>query len=127
MSHRILGRMKETKIIDMENNWLYCAVVGKQVIDPSHMMMNRWLAKAVSGSGAVGSGCYLTMIASFLKPDIERLHEWIIKGGSIDTRTMKNAHLIGGEEEKKLYCGSDQCEVARWKTENIFYGQDQLM
>lgn len=105
MSRRILGRMNETKVTDAELNWLYCAVVGKQVIDPSYMMISRWLAEATSGCGAVGSGCYLTMIASFLKPDIEKLPEWLIRGGSIDARSMKHAHLIGGEEEKGYIVG----------------------
>ena len=63
-------------------------------------MINRWLAEATSGTKTVGSGCYLTMIASFFKPDIDRDPDWFIKGGSIDARTMKNAHLIDGDREK---------------------------
>jgi hypothetical protein len=35
MCKRILKRMKETKVTDMELNWLYSALSAKQPIDPS--------------------------------------------------------------------------------------------
>jgi hypothetical protein len=41
MCKRVLGRMRETKVTDMELNWLYSALIAKQPIDPSYLMSNR--------------------------------------------------------------------------------------
>jgi hypothetical protein len=38
MYKRILGRMRET-ITDMEVNWFYLAMIAKQPIDPTHLMV----------------------------------------------------------------------------------------
>jgi hypothetical protein len=40
MCKRILGRMRETKVTDTELNWLYSALIAKQPIDPSYLMIN---------------------------------------------------------------------------------------
>jgi hypothetical protein len=40
MCKRILGRMRETKITDMEVNLLYSALIANQPIDPTHLMIN---------------------------------------------------------------------------------------
>jgi hypothetical protein len=40
MSKRILGRMRETKVTDTELNWLYSALIARQPIDPSYLMIN---------------------------------------------------------------------------------------
>jgi hypothetical protein len=50
MCKRILGRMKETKVIDTELYWLYSALIARQPIDPSHLMINRWCCEVASGS-----------------------------------------------------------------------------
>jgi hypothetical protein len=63
MCKRILGRMRETKVTDTELNWLYSALIARQPIDPSYLMINRWCCEATSGSGDIGSGCYLSMLA----------------------------------------------------------------
>jgi hypothetical protein len=68
MCTRILGRIKETKITDMELNWLYSALIVGQPIDPSYLTINRWCCKATSGSRDIGSGCYLSMLAIALRP-----------------------------------------------------------
>jgi hypothetical protein len=65
MCKRILGRMRETKLTDTELNWLYSALIARQPIDPTHLMINRWCCEATSGSGDIGSGCYLSMLAIF--------------------------------------------------------------
>jgi hypothetical protein len=57
MCKRILRRMRETKVTDTELNWLYSALIVRQPIDPSHLMINRWCCEATSGSGDIGSGC----------------------------------------------------------------------
>jgi hypothetical protein len=63
MCKRILGRMRETKVTDTELNWLYSALIARQQIDPSYLKINRWCCEATSGSGDIGSGCYLSMLA----------------------------------------------------------------
>jgi hypothetical protein len=68
MCRRNLGRMRETKVIDMELNWLYSALIARQPIDPSYLMINQ----ATSGSGDIGSGCYLSMLAISLRLGIPR-------------------------------------------------------
>jgi hypothetical protein len=40
MCKRIMGRMRETKLTDTELNWLYSALIAKQPIDPSYLMIN---------------------------------------------------------------------------------------
>ena len=55
--------MRESKVTDQELNWMYAALVKKQVIDPTYIMVERWICEASSGTGEVGSGCYLTLIA----------------------------------------------------------------
>jgi hypothetical protein len=56
MCKRILGRMRETKITNTELNWLYSALIAKQQIDPTHLMINQWCCEATSGLGDIGSG-----------------------------------------------------------------------
>jgi hypothetical protein len=38
----IFGRMRETKMTNMELNWLYSALIAKWPIDPPYLMINRW-------------------------------------------------------------------------------------
>jgi hypothetical protein len=45
-------------------------LIARQPIDPSHLMINRWCCEATSGSGDISSGCYLSMLAISLKPEI---------------------------------------------------------
>jgi hypothetical protein len=40
MCKRIMGRMREMKVTDTELNWLYSALIAKQPIDPSYLMIN---------------------------------------------------------------------------------------
>jgi hypothetical protein len=68
MCKRILGRMRETKITNMEVNWLYSALIARQPIDPTHLMINWWCYEATSGSGDIGSGCYLFETGNSKKP-----------------------------------------------------------
>jgi hypothetical protein len=72
MCKRLLGRIRETKITNTELNWLYSALIVRQQIDPSHLMINRRCCDATSGSGDIGSDCYLSMLAISLKPGITR-------------------------------------------------------
>jgi hypothetical protein len=50
-------------VTDTELNWLYSALIARQPIDPSYLMINRWCCEATSGSEDIGSGCYLSLLA----------------------------------------------------------------
>jgi hypothetical protein len=98
MSKRILGRMRETKVTDMELNWLYSALISKQPIDPSYLMINRWCCEATSGAGDIGSGCYLSMLAISLRPGITRNPEHLLHGTSLGIEYLKQGKYISGDE-----------------------------
>jgi len=100
MSKRILGRMRETKVTDLELNWMYAALVKKQAIDPTFKMINRWCCEAMSGSGEIGSGCYLTMIALAINHSIVCNPKFYMKGVEFGIEAMKQGHYIGGDEKK---------------------------
>jgi hypothetical protein len=76
--------VRETKVTDTELNWLYSALIAKQPIDPSYLMINRWCCEATSGVGDIGSGCYLSMLAISLRPGITRNPEHLLRGTSLD-------------------------------------------
>jgi hypothetical protein len=98
MCKRIMGRMRETMVTYMELNWLYSALIATQAIDPSHLMINRWCCKATSGSGDIGSGCYLSMLAISLRLGIPRNPEHLILGTSIGFDYLKQGKYIIGDE-----------------------------
>jgi hypothetical protein len=98
MCKRILGRMRETKITDMEVNWFYLALIARQPIDPTHLMINRWCCDATSDSGAIGLGCYLSMLAISLRPGIPRNPEHLLVGTSLGIDYMKQGKYISGDE-----------------------------
>jgi hypothetical protein len=98
MCKRILGRMRETKITNTELNWLYSTLIARQTIDPTHLMINRWCCKATSGSGDIGSGCYLSMLAISLKPDITRNPKHLLPGTSLGFEYMKKGKYIGEDK-----------------------------
>jgi hypothetical protein len=52
MCKRIMGRMRETKVTDTELNWLYSALIARQPIDPSYLMIKMVL------QGNIGIGRY---------------------------------------------------------------------
>jgi hypothetical protein len=98
MCKRILGRMRETKVTDTELNWLYLALIVRQPIDPSYLMINRWCCEATSGSGDIGSGCYLSMLAISLRPGIPRNPEHLLLGTSLEFEYMKQGKYISVDE-----------------------------
>jgi hypothetical protein len=98
MCKRISGRMRETKVTDTELNWLYSALIARQPIDPSYLMINRWCCEATSGSGDIGSGCYLSMLAISLRPGIPRNPEYLLRGTSLGIEYMKQGKYISGDE-----------------------------
>jgi hypothetical protein len=98
MCKRILGRMRETKMTDVELHWLYSALIARQPIDPSYLMINRWCCEATSGSGDICSGCYLSMLAISLRPSIPRNPEHLLPGTSLGFEHMKQGKYISGDE-----------------------------
>jgi hypothetical protein len=98
MCKRILGRMREMKVTDMELNWLSSALIARQPINPSYLMINRWCCEATSGSGDIGSGCYLSMLAISLRPGIPRNPEHLLPGTSLRYEYMKQGKYISGDE-----------------------------
>jgi hypothetical protein len=98
MCKRILGRMRETKVTDTELNWLYSALIVRQPIDPTHLMINRWCCEATSGSRDIISGCYLSMLAISLRLSITRNPEHLLPGTSLGFEYMKQGKHISGDE-----------------------------
>ena len=72
--------MRESKVTDQELNWMYAALVRKQVIDPTYIMVERWICEASSGTGQVGSGCYLTLIARAMNPGLAVIQKILCPG-----------------------------------------------
>jgi hypothetical protein len=98
MCKRILGRMRETKITDMEVNWLYSALIARQPIELTHLMINRWCCEATSGLGDIGLGCYLSMLAISLRPGIPRNLVHLLVGTSLGFEYTKQGKYISGDE-----------------------------
>jgi hypothetical protein len=73
---------------------------AKQPIDPTHLMINRWCCEATSGSGDIGSGCYLSMLAISLKPGITKNPKHLLPGTSLGFEYMKQGKNISGDERR---------------------------
>jgi hypothetical protein len=95
---RVLGRMRETKVTDTKVNWLYSALIAKQPIDPTHLMINWWCCEATSSSGDIGLECYLSMLAISLRLGITRNPEHLLVGTSLGFEYMKQGKYISGDE-----------------------------
>jgi hypothetical protein len=98
MSKRIMGRMREMKVTDTELNWLYSALIARQPIVPSYLMIIRWCCEATSGLEDIGSGCYLSMLAISLRPGISRSPEHLLPGTSLGFEYLKQGQYISGDE-----------------------------
>jgi hypothetical protein len=61
-------------------------------------MINRWCCEATSGSGDIGSGCYLSMLAISLRLGITRNPEHLLPGTSLGFEYMKQGKYISGDE-----------------------------
>jgi hypothetical protein len=92
------GENERTKITNTELNWLYSALIARQPIDPTHLMINRWCCEATPGSGDIGSGCYFSMLAISLRPAIPRNPERLLPETSLGFEYMKQGKYISGDE-----------------------------
>jgi hypothetical protein len=90
--------MRETKVTDTKLNWLYSALIDRQPTDPTHLMINRWCCEATSGSGDIGLGCYLSMLAISLRLGITRNPEHLLLETSLGFEYMKQGKYISGDE-----------------------------
>jgi hypothetical protein len=72
--------------------------IAKQPIDPSDLMINRWCCEATSGSGDIGSGCYLSMLAISLRPGITRNPEHLLRGTPLSFEYLKQGKYISGDD-----------------------------
>jgi hypothetical protein len=98
-----MGRMRETKVTDTELNWLYSALIARQPIDPSYLMINRWCCEATSGSGDIGSGCYLSMLAISLWPGITSNPEYLLPMTPLGFEYLKQGKYISGDERGSFH------------------------
>jgi hypothetical protein len=67
---------------------------------PHSPMINRWFCEATSDSGDIGSGCYLSMLATSLRPGITRNPERLVVGTSLRFEYMKQDKNISGDERR---------------------------
>ena len=81
---------------------MYAALVKKQVIDPTNIMVERWLCEASSGTGEVGSGCYLTMIARAMNPRLRVIQKFYVPGRDIGIEDLRQGHYIEGMKRRDL-------------------------
>ena len=92
--------MRESKVTDQELNWMYAALVKKQVMDPTYIMVDRWVCEASSSTGEVGSGCYLTLIAQAMNPELGVIQKYYVPGRDMGIEHLRQGHYIGGDEKK---------------------------
>jgi hypothetical protein len=74
------------------------ALIARQPIDPSYLMINRWCFEVTSRSGDIGSGCYLSMLVISLRPRISRNTEHLLPRTSLRFEYMKEGIYISGDE-----------------------------
>jgi hypothetical protein len=92
------GENGRAKITNTKLNWFYSALIDKQPIDPTHLMINRWCCEATSSLGDIGSGCYLSMLAISLRPGIIRNPKHLLPGTSLGFEYMKKGKYISEDE-----------------------------
>jgi hypothetical protein len=127
MSKRILGRMRETKVTNTELNWLYSALIAKQPIDPSYLMINRWCCEATSGSGDTSSGCNLSMLAISLRPGITRNPEYLLRGTSLGLEYLKQGKYISGDERGGFHVAKVNLPLPDARIRLFIHGRDDWL
>jgi hypothetical protein len=117
------GENERAKIANMELNWLYSALIARQPIDPTHLMINRWCCEATSSLGDIGSGCYLSMFAISLRPGITRNLNHLLPGTSRDW-IYEARQEYKWRWERRLQSGQSKFAPIRWK---ISWGERGLV
>ena len=90
----------ESKVTDQELNWMYAALVKKQVIDSTYIMVERWICEASSGTGEVGSRCYLTLIARAMNPGLAMIQKYYVPGRDIGIEHLRHAIISEGMKRR---------------------------
>jgi hypothetical protein len=97
MCKRILGRMRETKITDMEVNWLCSALIARQPIDPTHLNDQPGCCGNI-GFGRYWLGLLPLHIGYLFETGITRNPEHLLAGTSLGFEYMKQGKNISGDE-----------------------------
>jgi hypothetical protein len=121
------GRMRETKVTDTELSWLYSALIARQPIDPSHLILNWWCCESTSDSGDIGSGCYLSMLAKSLKPGITRNPKYLLPGTSLGFEYVKKGKYISEDERGGLQSGQSKLTPSGRKIKTFFEGREDWL
>jgi hypothetical protein len=116
-----------TKLTDMELNWLYSALIARQPINPSYLMINRWCCEATSGSGDIGSGCYLTMLDISLRLGIPRNPEHLLPGTSLGFEYLKQGKYISGDERGGFHVAKVNLPPFGSKTKTLHSREGRLV
>jgi hypothetical protein len=61
-------------------------------------MINQWCCEATLSSGDIGSGCYLSMLAIYLRPGITRNPKHLLAGTSLGFDYLKKEKYISEDE-----------------------------
>jgi hypothetical protein len=122
-----LGRIRETKITNMELNWLYSPLNARQPIDPTHLMINRWCCEVTSGLGDIGSGCYLSMLVISLRPGITRNPKHLLPGTSLGFEYMKQCKYISADERGGFKVAKVNLPLPNWKIKIFFEGKEDWL
>jgi hypothetical protein len=122
MCKRISGRMRETKITNMELNWLYLALPGSQSTP-----LTLWSTGGVVKQHRIrdiGSGCYLFILAIPLRPGITRNPKHLLAGTSLGFDYMKKRKIYKWRWERRLQSGQSKFSPIGWK---ISWGERRLV
>jgi hypothetical protein len=119
--------MRMMKVTDMELNWLYSALISRQPIDPSYLMINRWCCEATLGSGDIGSGCYLSMLTISLRSGISRNLEHLLPGTSLGFEYLKQEKYISGDERGGFNVAKVNLPPSRSKTKTLHSREGRLV
>ena len=114
--------MRESKVTNQELNWMYAALVKKQVIDPTNIMV-----EASSGMREVGSGCYLTMIARAMNPRLRVIKKFYVPERDIGIEHLRQDHYIGGNEKKGFTISEMDISLPDQKAKIICKREDCLV
>ena len=66
----------------------------------SKRILGRMRESKVTGTGEVGSGCYLTLIARAMNPELGVIQKYYVPGRDMGIEHLRQGHYIEGGEKK---------------------------